>query len=277
MPNRICIYHKDCSDGKGAALAVWLRFGDSCLYHPAANGDPPPYEVWGRDVVLVDFCYPPDTMQDLSHIANSIIVLDHHKTSLQDLQNQKPLLQNTKLIFDLKKSGAALAWNYFHKQSLPTLLWHIQDRDLSQYKSVNTKGIVEGLKHYPDFRDWQPFLDGTVSLQVLQNKGESILDFVNIEAKKALQSTTKIEIGGHIVPLYNLPDFMVCDTLAMALQEHPDAPFAASYYDRCGCRTYSLRSRQGHDVDVGEVAKKFGGGGHKHSAGFVIHRVKRKG
>lgn len=33
--------------------------------------------------------------------------------------------------------------------------------------------------------------------------------------------------------------------------------------------SYSLRSREG-GVDVSEIAKQFGGGGHKHAAGFRL-------
>jgi nanoRNase/pAp phosphatase (c-di-AMP/oligoRNAs hydrolase) len=47
--------------------------------------------------------------------------------------------------------------------------------------------------------------------------------------------------------------------------------FAATYYDTDKSRVFSLRSSKG-GVDVGEVAKLFGGGGHKHAAGFSVPR-----
>jgi hypothetical protein len=275
VPENICIYHKDCSDGKGAALAVWLKYRDDCLYHPAAHKEHPPYEVWDRNVILVDFCYSAKVMYDLSKVARSILVLDHHKTSYDDTKNLT--LPNTRLYFDITKSGAAIAWNYFHRDSyLPDLIWHIQDRDLNTHRSSSTKAIVEGLKQYPDFRDWEPFLHGIESLQPLKDHGTNIIDFVNTEAQRMVKVPPRPFIEGHTVPLYNLPDFMVCDTLALALQAYPDAPFAASYYDKGDTRVYSLRSRV-DGMDVGELAKKFGGGGHENSAGFTIlqiHKVK---
>jgi nanoRNase/pAp phosphatase (c-di-AMP/oligoRNAs hydrolase) len=42
-----------------------------------------------------------------------------------------------------------------------------------------------------------------------------------------------------------------------------------TYYDTEDNRKYSLRSVEG-GVDVSEVAALFGGGGHKHAAGFKI-------
>jgi len=47
-----------------------------------------------------------------------------------------------------------------------------------------------------------------------------------------------------------------------------DRPFGTYYIDRHdGKRQWSLRSRDG-GVDVSEIAKAHGGGGHKQAAGF---------
>jgi nanoRNase/pAp phosphatase (c-di-AMP/oligoRNAs hydrolase) len=47
-----------------------------------------------------------------------------------------------------------------------------------------------------------------------------------------------------------------------------DRPFGACYFDRAdGKRQWSLRSRNG-GVDVSEIAKAHGGGGHRNAAGF---------
>ena len=47
-------------------------------------------------------------------------------------------------------------------------------------------------------------------------------------------------------------------------------PFAATYFDtQDGKRVYNLRSRDGGQ-DVAEIARKFGGGGHQHAAGFTL-------
>jgi nanoRNase/pAp phosphatase (c-di-AMP/oligoRNAs hydrolase) len=54
---------------------------------------------------------------------------------------------------------------------------------------------------------------------------------------------------------------------AELLKRHPDAPFAAIYFDRGdGKRQWSLRSRE--DFDVSRVARRFANGGHRQAAGF---------
>jgi nanoRNase/pAp phosphatase (c-di-AMP/oligoRNAs hydrolase) len=48
-------------------------------------------------------------------------------------------------------------------------------------------------------------------------------------------------------------------------------PFAGTYYDTALHRVFSLRSRES-GIDVSEIAVRFGGGGHKHAAGFKVDR-----
>lgn len=72
---------------------------------------------------------------------------------------------------------------------------------------------------------------------------------------------------GHIVPIVNASENI--SELGAAMNEaYPEAPFSVSYCDRRdGQRSFSLRSKNGFDVS--EVAKAFGGGGHKAAAGFT--------
>jgi nanoRNase/pAp phosphatase (c-di-AMP/oligoRNAs hydrolase) len=46
-------------------------------------------------------------------------------------------------------------------------------------------------------------------------------------------------------------------------------PFAGCYWDTPEGRVFSLRSRD-DGADVGEIAKLYGGGGHKHASGFRV-------
>ena len=96
-------------------------------------------------------------------------------------------------------------------------------------------------------------------------------DFLEIQTEKILASEQAYAtIGADSVPVYSLPGFLISDTLAKALAKHDQAPFAASYFEVQGLRVYNLRSRQGSDVDVGKIAAQYGGGGHKHAAGFSV-------
>lgn len=71
-------------------------------------------------------------------------------------------------------------------------------------------------------------------------------------------------IGGHKVLCVNAT--VLSSEIAGALAEN--RPFGVCWFERGdGKRVYSLRSRDG-GVDVSEVAKMYGGGGHRNAAGF---------
>ena len=68
------------------------------------------------------------------------------------------------------------------------------------------------------------------------------------------------------MPVLNAPYFWSSDAgHIMGVGE----PFAACYWDTPGGRVYSLRSAE-DGVDVSEIAVMYGGGGHKHAAGFKV-------
>jgi oligoribonuclease NrnB/cAMP/cGMP phosphodiesterase (DHH superfamily) len=71
------------------------------------------------------------------------------------------------------------------------------------------------------------------------------------------------------VPVAHAPYAFASDLAYKMLEAYPDAPFAAVVVDAYGGRTYSLRSENSRQ-DVSEVAKTFGGGGHRNAAGFRV-------
>ena len=81
-------------------------------------------------------------------------------------------------------------------------------------------------------------------------------------------------MAGVDVPTLNAPYFYSSDAGHIMGKGEP---FAVCYWDTPEGRVFSLRSEDGAQ-DVSEVAAKFGGGGHKHAAGFKLpfdelHRI----
>ena len=81
------------------------------------------------------------------HPLDELIVLDHHKTAMEELQ---PLLDDPESgitgVFDMGRSGAALAWQYLaNKKPLPELLQYVEDRDLWRFAFGNTtRDVCQG-------------------------------------------------------------------------------------------------------------------------------------
>ena len=262
MNNIVCIYHKNCSDGFGAALAVKLwadKNGRKVDFLPATHGDSAP-NVKGKEVLIVDFSYSRDILLNMHNEAKSLVVLDHHKTAKESLDGLNFC------IFDMQKSGAVLTWEYlFPDKEVPELFLFIQDRDLWEWKLKNSREVSDGLRTLEmDFNVWSEYLDAR-NMHKLALKGEAIIEYNNKKIEKVLELDIQlIDILGYKVPCINATDLI--SEIGNRLSQ--GYPFAVMYFDTHDKRVYSLRSAK-DGIDVSEIAKKFGGGGHFHAAGFT--------
>lgn len=260
----LCIYHKNCPDGLAAALAVWLQYPDA-EYITAQYGDSPP-DVMDQDVIIVDFSYPRDVLEELNRQAKSLVVIDHHKTA------QEALAGLDYCIFDMDKSGAVLTWKYLYpNKEMPLLFSYVQDRDLWTWKLPNSKEVSAALRSYkPFFTEWQQFLSDE-NIGWLVTVGKAILRYQNQQIEMVLsREPSLVEIGGYSVPCINSTTLVseIGNELAQG------QPFAACYFDtNDGKRVFSLRSTD-EGVDVSGIAKQYGGGGHRNAAGFTVERPK---
>ena len=126
---KLCIYHGNCLDGFAAAWAVRNALAENVDFYKGIHQQSPP-DVSGMDVILVDFSYKKEVLEDMLETAGSITILDHHISAEKDLSD---LLKSGKIngLFDMNRSGAMLAWQWFNPdQQPPKLILHIQDRDL---------------------------------------------------------------------------------------------------------------------------------------------------
>ncbi len=170
----------------------------------------------------------------------------------------------------------------------PKIIEHISDRDLWQFKLPDTKAVFAGLSLYPmTLESWTKVFDwfytfhgelGTPrdnpihhlqAVKRLAEEGRVVLQKNQRDLEFLLPLVTRtIELGGHTVPLANLPLTLMSDGLHVL---GANQPFAVGYYDTAQERVYSLRSHP-DQLNVGEIAKQLGGGGHDHAAGFKVSR-----
>lgn len=269
---KLCIYHGNCLDGFAAAWAVRHSLAESVEFYKGIHQQPPPV-VDGRDVILVDFSYKRSVLEKMLETASSLIILDHHVSAEQELSD---LLSSGKIdgLFDMSKSGAMLAWEWFNPdQKAPALIRHIQDRDLWSFKIDGTREICSAVSSYPsDFGVWDELMTRNEhELTDLRRDGEAIERMLQKDIEQLITSgVRRMTIAGYDVPVLNAPAAYVSDAgHIMSVGE----PFAACYWDHANGRSFSLRSNgQGdaNSIDVAEVAKIYGGGGHKNAAGFTV-------
>jgi uncharacterized protein len=309
--NILCIYHSHCMDGFTAAWVVRKALGESVEFHAATHGDPPP-DVTGKNVIIVDFSYNLETLMYLAKQAQSILVLDHHKSAEAALAAKGyddkgvPIIRmdgwsekinwdryrfNLKqndyenagrmvyALFDMERSGAGIAWDFFMEEPRVAFIDHVEDRDLWRFKLEDTRNICAAIFSYDyAFANWDE-LDHRFAIypQNIIAEGAAIERKHHKDIAELVEKSARVmEIAGHKVPVANLPYTMGSDAghLMCGLvydAEDPDTKpaFAAYYWDGPGFRNFGLRSIEG-GADVSEVAKLYGGGGHRHAAGFRV-------
>lgn len=272
------IYHANCDDGFGSALAAWLKFGDDARYIPSNYGDKPP-KVFDEDVFILDFSYPRAVMKKLSETARSITLLDHHKSAAIDLSDLS-LHCDSIISFDMEQSGSVLAWRWFHPGvAAPQLFLYIDDNDRWQFKFKETKYIIRNLRSYPQqFDTWHEIMsmmevsrmfyedfvsEGVAQERFFQSQVNFLLSMSNphtvwLNGEKGLAiNATRMYVSdlGHRLAEQSGTFGLVWSLLGPELD--------VTRQVACSLRSIG-------EFDVSEIARSFGGGGHRNAAGFEI-------
>ena len=156
------------------------------------------------------------------------------------------------------------------------LLRLIEDRDLWRFTLPETKPFGLWLRSESfDFERWelisQELADGR-DCDVILTEANAMQRFFDAKVSEIAARSRYGEIGGHRVRVCNCPPMFASEVGHKLLEDWPDVPFVACYSDDQKARGYSLRSSDdfSHRMDVSEVARKFGGGGHRNAAGFGV-------
>ena len=246
------LYHADCADGFGAAWALWKKYPDA-RYIPVKHGQPPPQGLDGAHVMMVDFSYRREVIEQLAQSAASLLILDHHVTA------QAALAGLPYAYFDVKKSGAVLAWEWAHAEPIPWLLQYVQDKDLWQWRLPHSREMNAALASYPfDFQVWEG-----LTQDVLEMEGRAILRREHSLIDKIVEESVLVEFEGETVPAVYSP--VMTSQIGERLCQ--GFPFCLIWHERDGLRYFSLRSKPG-TADVSALASRYGGGGHVNAAGF---------
>lgn len=264
----LCIYHASCDDGFAAAWSVRAALGNEVEFLAAHYQNPPP-DVTGREVIIVDFSYKRAVLLEMAAVARNILILDHHKTAREDLEDYK-WEEHVEVHFDMSRSGAGLTWDHFHSLTpRPAFIDYIEDRDLWLKRLPGVDEFTAALRSYPmDFAVW----DGLVAAgpDALIAEGKSIQRYYRGRVEAMKQGAYQANIGGEPCWIVNCSGFMASEVAGELSQRGLN--MGAIYFEVApGEWVYSLRSS--NDFDVSAVAKQFGGGGHKGAAGFKAAKL----
>jgi oligoribonuclease NrnB/cAMP/cGMP phosphodiesterase (DHH superfamily) len=188
-------------------------------------------------------------------------VLDHHKTAMEELTGL-PFAH-----FDMNKSGAVMAWDYFHpNEPLPLLLAYVQDYDLWTKELPHTDENKAWRRSFPrTFRSWQDMAQAVSREHSWKTEGKAILRSEKMYIQHRASQAFEVTIDPYVVLAVNETQHF--SEVAGELAKDTRYPFGACFFVRDdGLKIWSLRSEG--EFDVSAVAKLRGGGGHRNAAGF---------
>lgn|SRR3989344_2514566 len=269
MKQIVILYHAECPDGFGGAWAAHKKFGENAEYIGVDHDSPPPPGLDSKEIYMVDFCYPEEIMAELIKKNKRVTAIDHHA------MREKAIKLTTDYLYSNDHSGSVLAWNYFHEDTaVPLLLRHIEDQDLWRFNLPDTNPVVTFLESFGyDFKLWDRLagdMEDDVKRKEFIGKGSFMVSYrVELVKRIVKENSRSVEFEGYKTFVVNAPSEFADRVGELLYTTNP--PLAVIWSDKKDGIHVSLRSDG--TVDVSRIATKFGGGGHKASAGFSLPSI----
>jgi uncharacterized protein len=268
MKKIVVLYHSNCPDGFSAAWSAWKKFGSRADYIPVKPLKLPQKTIKSKEIYVLDSSLNPDDLKRLLRSNKSVTIIDHH------ISNKKDVEKAPDYVFDIKHSGAVLAWKYFHpKKKIPKLLQYVEEGDLWKFRSPNIHLLLAYVHSLPyDFKTWEKLnrdMGNAAGRKKYINLGKIISDYNAIIVKNVVEKAELVRFGKYKALAANHSLRKFTSEIGHELYRRKPPLSIIWYAGREGIKV-SLRSNG--KVDVSKLAVKYGGGGHKGSAGFTLPR-----
>lgn len=249
-------------------------------------------------VIMCDVSFPMIEMSKMHGSGLNITWIDHHSSAINNYrqyeEDNNNCLENYSgwtTVLDTKKAACELTWEHlFTHEKMPELV-----RLLGRYDCFGHKGTSEeeyvlefqyGARHaISDYREAYAALKQAEKsnsyIESVHSIGKSIYMYLCTEAKNTYKrsfsvifsETTINEDGG--ITSGRIRNFITVNRdrfnpVNFGIDYHEDGyDGAACFWYKEGKWHWSLYNDNG-EVDCSQIAKNFGGGGHKGAAGFVM-------
>ena len=272
-PRPLIIYHgRNCPDGFAAALAAWQYYEGKAEFLGLDHGeikaitDLPVLD--GRAVYILDFSFSAELLRSIEERASQLVMLDHHKSAAEKLTGFS--CRCGVVHFDMNKSGARLAWEFFFpEQAVPDLVSFVEDRDIWVWQYPESPGFLAALDmELFEFERWK---------EIATFNADELASFVN-RGKAMDEKFTKlasiIADGAQALTLNGVPGLMVnapgvFHSLVGETLSKQSGTFALMWsIDKTGVVKAGLRSQRSFDCIA--LAESLGGGGHAQACGFKM-------
>ena len=287
-----CFYHNDLD---GILSAFWVDYfmGPNIEFIPMWYGKEFPLnEVNPREYVfIVDYSIEPDEMKKLLSVTRNVYWIDHHKTAIDKYIG---FPYEIKGLRDVDYAGCALTYYFLsaNAQCNPRITWVnfiskepefcrlIAAMDIRKFQSDDDKilaqDFLKGLylnEITIESQIWKDLARNKVTTLDVANSGKIIRKYDDNKNKNRCSSLGfECEFEG--CKCFAVNDVIYIDYFDSINKEKYDMFIGFVFNGETW--KYSLRSgfnSHNQDLDVSEIALKYGGGGHKHAAGMNLKEL----
>ena len=279
MSNHLVLYLENSDDSMCAAWIYSTNVDNYSEFMPVQRNDPPPPNVQGRDVVLLDFSYERGVLKMMEQQAQSLTVIAHDNE--QDREN---LFGLDGVNFEPTKSVARQTWerfvdplvnpnypNYPRHVEPPWLMDCIDDWEVR--RNERSYQVNAALASYPrEFHIWNEIAER--GPEKLIAEGESIIRMRNAHIRAAgnpeLVGYVTIEPYGRSVPCVCVNGGVLGPEIAEALvRTSADRMGGCFFYRPDGTVHYHVRGHN-RDIDCKRIADHYKGEGSQSTADFTL-------
>ena len=265
----IIIYHAGCVDGFTCA---WLlsKVYPAAEFVAAQHGDDPPDDelLTGARVIIADFSFPRETLERINSLAGGLFLLDHHQSAQEQLSGLPYCM------FDPSRCGAALVLGQYPCATdvLPTsaarFVSYVEDHDLWRFELPESKAVRLYFRTIPfEFSAWDALCEEDEEAWIA--KGRPIQKYQHQLVNSHIDHAREIRLAGQQVLGVPCTAGTLISDIGHELAQRSKSQIGCCWFEtESGERVYSLRSVG--DGNALEIAKHYGGGGHRHACGFTV-------
>ncbi|MFA5392320.1 MAG: DHHA1 domain-containing protein [Candidatus Paceibacterota bacterium] len=265
MKSLIVFYHIADNDGLGSAWSAWRKLKEKADYFGTDYHFEQHFDYKGKTIYFLDFCPSDQVISLLKQNKNHLVLVDHHISNINKLK----LFDEYK--FNSKHSAAVLTWQYFfpHKK-IPKILFYIEDSDIWKFKLSFSREINNAIDLYDgDFKHWNKLakdLENTSKRKEYIKTGKIISQYQNKLIQKIIAKAKLVKFEDKKVFAVN-SSILISEVGNALVRKRP--PLAIVWSEINKKIWVSLRSNG--LCDVSKIAERYGGGGHKGAAAFILN------
>ena len=269
-------YHGDDFDGWCSGAIIKYIYPDAEMY-PMGYDDEFPWNIIDNNdfVYMLDFSLQPfEQMLKLKRMCN-FVWIDHHQTAINEMNKYGEEFNG---IQDSSRSAAYWTAKKFlsHLDRFPLAIKLIAEYDIWDHSDERTLPFQYGLKSISNvnpkysMKVWERlFKDDFYFITDIIDKGKTILSYIKENNAQKCKACFEIDFGGLKCICLNHPapnSSMLFESVWDNTKYDAMIPFYLSDKKLWCFSIYTDKK----GINVGEIAKNLGGGGHIQAAGFSL-------